>query len=174
MSRQAYAGILGLMILALVFLTSCNSSNFNTPAEAITADERNTAEHSGQHGIWSAAGGDGDDGRIAGERRVRGLHGSGDGSERHIREWNEHGNGYDQRERRGHFVNVHSQWNARSQYGDGYGCGNDGHDQLQSDEHIGACGIDHGDEWIPARRNVSARRSKRRWWRRLWIVTRIR
>src|SRR5208282_690522 len=37
MSRQAYAGILGLMTLALVFLTSCNSSNFNTPAETITA-----------------------------------------------------------------------------------------------------------------------------------------
>jgi hypothetical protein len=36
MSRQAYAGILGLMILALVFLTSCNSSNYNTPAETIT------------------------------------------------------------------------------------------------------------------------------------------
>jgi hypothetical protein len=37
MSRQAYAGILGLMILALVFLTSCNSSNYNTPAETIAS-----------------------------------------------------------------------------------------------------------------------------------------
>jgi hypothetical protein len=35
MSRQAYAGILGLISLALVFLTSCNSSNYNTPAETI-------------------------------------------------------------------------------------------------------------------------------------------
>ncbi|HEY6303347.1 MAG TPA: hypothetical protein VIX14_09800 [Terriglobales bacterium] len=37
MSRQAYAGILGLMILALGFLASCNSSNYNTPAETITS-----------------------------------------------------------------------------------------------------------------------------------------
>jgi len=37
MSRQAYASILGLIFPALVFLTSCNSSNFNTPAEAIAA-----------------------------------------------------------------------------------------------------------------------------------------
>jgi hypothetical protein len=37
MSRQGHAGILSLVLLALVFLTSCNSSNFNTPAEAIAA-----------------------------------------------------------------------------------------------------------------------------------------
>ena len=37
MNRQAYASILGLIFPALVFLTSCNSSNFNTPAEAIAA-----------------------------------------------------------------------------------------------------------------------------------------
>ena len=37
MSRQAYAGILGLIFLCLGFLTSCNSSNFNTPAETIAA-----------------------------------------------------------------------------------------------------------------------------------------
>jgi hypothetical protein len=36
MSRQAYACVLGLMILALVFLTGCNGSNFNTPSETIT------------------------------------------------------------------------------------------------------------------------------------------
>ena len=36
MNRQASA-ILGLIFPALVFLTSCNSSNFNTPAEAIAA-----------------------------------------------------------------------------------------------------------------------------------------
>ncbi|HMD15789.1 MAG TPA: hypothetical protein VKH18_03905 [Terriglobales bacterium] len=35
MNRQAYASILGLVFLALVFLTSCNSSNFNPPAELI-------------------------------------------------------------------------------------------------------------------------------------------
>jgi hypothetical protein len=37
MSRQGQAGILGLILVALVFLTNCNSSNFNTPAEAIAA-----------------------------------------------------------------------------------------------------------------------------------------
>jgi hypothetical protein len=37
MSRQAYAGILGLIFLCLGFLTSCNSSNFNPPAETIAA-----------------------------------------------------------------------------------------------------------------------------------------
>jgi len=37
MSRQAYAGILGLIFLCLGFLTSCNSSNFNTPAETVAA-----------------------------------------------------------------------------------------------------------------------------------------
>jgi hypothetical protein len=37
MSRQGHAGILGLILVALVFLTNCNSSNFNTPAEAIAA-----------------------------------------------------------------------------------------------------------------------------------------
>jgi len=37
MNRQAYASILGLIFPALVFLTSCNSSNFNTPAEAVAA-----------------------------------------------------------------------------------------------------------------------------------------
>ena len=37
MRRQGHAGILGLILLALVFLTNCNSSNFNTPAEAIAA-----------------------------------------------------------------------------------------------------------------------------------------
>jgi hypothetical protein len=37
MSRQGQAGILGLILAALVFLTNCNSSNFNTPAEAIAA-----------------------------------------------------------------------------------------------------------------------------------------
>jgi hypothetical protein len=37
MSRQACAGILGLIFLCLGFLTSCNSSNFNTPAETIAA-----------------------------------------------------------------------------------------------------------------------------------------
>jgi len=35
MNRQAYVSILGLVFLALVFLTSCNSSNFNPPAELI-------------------------------------------------------------------------------------------------------------------------------------------
>ena len=35
MNRQAYASILGLVFLALVFLTNCNSSNFNPPAELI-------------------------------------------------------------------------------------------------------------------------------------------
>ncbi len=37
MSRRLYACILGAISLALVFLTSCNSSNFNTPTEAIAA-----------------------------------------------------------------------------------------------------------------------------------------
>jgi hypothetical protein len=37
MSRQGQAGILGLILVALVFLTNCNSSNFNSPAEAIAA-----------------------------------------------------------------------------------------------------------------------------------------
>jgi hypothetical protein len=37
MSRQAYAGILGFTFLCLGFLTGCNSSNFNTPAEGIAA-----------------------------------------------------------------------------------------------------------------------------------------
>src|ERR1700691_402511 len=37
MSRQGRAGILGLILVALVFLTNCNSSHFNTPAEAIAA-----------------------------------------------------------------------------------------------------------------------------------------
>src|SRR6202167_1298753 len=35
MNRQVCAGILGLTVLAAVFLTSCNSSNFNAPAESI-------------------------------------------------------------------------------------------------------------------------------------------
>jgi len=37
MNRQAKVSILGLIFLSLGFLTSCNSSNFNTPAEAIAA-----------------------------------------------------------------------------------------------------------------------------------------
>jgi hypothetical protein len=37
MNRQANASILGLIFLSLGFLTNCNSSNFNTPAEAIAA-----------------------------------------------------------------------------------------------------------------------------------------
>jgi hypothetical protein len=37
MNRQAYASILGLVFLALLFLTNCNSSNFNPPAELIAA-----------------------------------------------------------------------------------------------------------------------------------------
>ena len=37
MNRQAYASVLGLVFLAVIFLTSCNSSNFNPPAEVIAA-----------------------------------------------------------------------------------------------------------------------------------------
>ena len=37
MNRQVYAGILGLVLLALLSLTGCNSSNFNPPAELIAA-----------------------------------------------------------------------------------------------------------------------------------------
>jgi hypothetical protein len=37
MKRQACAGVLGLIFLSVSFLTSCNSSNFNTPSEAIAA-----------------------------------------------------------------------------------------------------------------------------------------
>jgi hypothetical protein len=37
MNRQAYAGLLGLAFLSLGFLAGCNSSNFNTPAEAVAA-----------------------------------------------------------------------------------------------------------------------------------------
>jgi hypothetical protein len=37
MNRQAYASILGLVFLALLFLTNCNSSNFNPSAELIAA-----------------------------------------------------------------------------------------------------------------------------------------
>jgi hypothetical protein len=36
-NRKAYAGILGLIFLSLGFLTSCNGSNFNTPAQSIAA-----------------------------------------------------------------------------------------------------------------------------------------
>jgi len=37
MNRQAYASILGLILLGVIFLTSCNSSNFNTPTQTIAA-----------------------------------------------------------------------------------------------------------------------------------------
>ncbi|HLB90922.1 MAG TPA: hypothetical protein VJK27_01195 [Terriglobales bacterium] len=37
MNRQVCAGILGLTFLPAVFLTSCNSSNFNPPTESIAA-----------------------------------------------------------------------------------------------------------------------------------------
>jgi hypothetical protein len=37
MKRSTHAGVLGLIFLASVFLTNCNSSNFNTPAETIAA-----------------------------------------------------------------------------------------------------------------------------------------
>jgi hypothetical protein len=36
-NRQAYADVFGLLFLSLGLLTSCNSSNFNTPTEAIAA-----------------------------------------------------------------------------------------------------------------------------------------
>ena len=37
MNRQMYGSLLGAIFLALAFLTSCNSSNFNPPAETIAA-----------------------------------------------------------------------------------------------------------------------------------------
>jgi len=37
MNRRASASLFGLIFLALVFLTNCNSSNFNPPAEVIAA-----------------------------------------------------------------------------------------------------------------------------------------
>ena len=155
MSRQGHAGILGLILLALVFWTSCNSSNFNTPDRSDRSYERIAAKRGAQHGICSAAGGDSDDGRIAGERRVRGLHGSGDGSKRHIR------NGCERTQKR--IRPTRAAWPPR-QPSPPMGrsepttvtatcCRSDGHGHLQSDEYLGACGIDHGDEWIPARCN---------------------
>ena len=48
-------------------------------------DQRIWAEHSRQHGVWSAAGGDCDDGRGSDTRRVGYVHGSrANGSERHV------------------------------------------------------------------------------------------
>jgi hypothetical protein len=37
MNRQLHAGILGLILMSVGFLTSCNSSNYNTPTETIAA-----------------------------------------------------------------------------------------------------------------------------------------
>jgi hypothetical protein len=37
MNRRTHAGVLGLIFLAVAFLTSCNSSSFNPPAETIAA-----------------------------------------------------------------------------------------------------------------------------------------
>ena len=37
MNRQVHAGMLGLVFVSVGFLTSCNSSNYNTPTETIAA-----------------------------------------------------------------------------------------------------------------------------------------
>jgi len=115
-------------------------------------DGWNTAKRDGWHGVQNKSASDGDEGHIAGERRDGDVRGSGNGSERHIRGCNEYGHGNDEFERRGRFSGIHSKYNGRIVYGDGYSFRSDGVGQLQSDEHGGSAGIDHGDERRRAKR----------------------
>ena len=156
MNRKAYVSILALISLAISFpdrlqfdLETCSSSS---SGRFDRGDERKRAKRDGRHPIYSAAGGDGDDRRIADERRDGDVYGSGVGSERHLRGWNEYGNGYNQRERRGHLDGVHGEYDGRRLYGDGLGCRSVDTGQLQSHEHSRGCCFDHGDERNGAKR----------------------
>src|ERR1039458_7829490 len=128
-----------IISLSVIFPGGLRKFALDTSSRFDHGDERDTAKRDGRHGVRCAAGRDGDDWWIADERRGGHIHGSGsDGSERHLRGWSEYGN--DERERRGHLVGVHSEWESRSLYG--VGCSNRSVDagQLQSDEHSGGGG----------------------------------
>ena len=127
MNRQTFTAMLGAF-LALMFLTSCNSSNFNPPAELIAATG-GTPQSATVNTQFAAP--------LVATVTMGGAPVSGafvtftapaTRSERHVRvELNQYGNGYERRERHGSIVTVHSQWNPRSRYGDRFGRRSDRH-----------------------------------------------
>ena len=96
-------------------LPTVNFSLTNTADAGIDhGDERNTAKRIRSHRVYKSAGGDGVGRQFEpGERRVGGVHGSGVGSERHVRiDLNEHGNGYNRRERQRYLFGIHREWGS--------------------------------------------------------------